>query len=251
MSKDTVINIDDLRNKCASCSLYQLCLPMGLEEGDLKKLERIIKRRRVVDKGSFLYHAGDKLKSLYAVRSGSFKSYTPVNEDAEQIISFHMPGELMGLDAIYGGMHRSYTKALETSSVCELPFERLGKLSLELPSLQHHMLSLISQDLQHEQCHVTQLAKMTAEARLANFIMDLSQRQNQRGYSALDFNLSMSRNDIANMLGLAVETVSRLFTHFQETGILKVERKHIVITNMDALREQATQCLSEESSDTA
>ena len=115
MPKQSVINLDDLRAKCKSCSLYQLCLPLGLEEGDLDKLESIIKRRRVIEKGSFLYHSGDKLKSLYAVRSGSFKSYTPVADSAEQVVGFHLPGELIGLDAIYGEQHRSYSKALETT----------------------------------------------------------------------------------------------------------------------------------------
>ncbi len=245
MPKQSVINLDDLRAKCKSCSLYQLCLPLGLEEGDLDKLESIIKRRRVIEKGSYLYHSGDKLKSLYAVRSGSFKSYTPVADSAEQVVGFHLPGELMGLDAIHGELHRSYSKALETSSVCEIPFEKLEALSTEVPGLNHHLMSLMSEGIQHEQCHVTQLAKMTAEARLANFLIEMSRRHNARGHSAAEFNLSMSRNDIANLLGLAVETVSRLFTHFQDLKILKVERKHIQIINMQALELQAQSCVDQ------
>jgi len=247
MPKQSVVNLDDLRAKCKSCSLYQLCLPLGLEEGDLDKLESIIKRRRVVEKGSYLYHSGDKLKSLYAVRSGSFKSYAPVADSAEQVIGFHLPGELVGLDAIHGEQHRSYSKALETSSVCEIPFDKLESLSMEIPGLSHHLMSLMSEELQHEQCHVTQLAKMTAEARLANFILEMSKRHVARGHSATEFNLSMSRNDIANLLGLAVETVSRLFTHFQELKILQVERKHIEIVNMGGLQQQAQSCSGEQS----
>lgn len=226
--------------------MFQLCLPLGLEEGDLEKLEGIIKRRRVVDKGAYLYHAGDKLKSLYAVRSGSFKSYSPVADSGEQVVGFHLSGELMGLDAIHGEKHRSYSKALETSSVCELPFDKLEALSLEVPGLSHHLMSIMSEGIQHEQCHVTQLAKMTAEARLANFLVEMSKRHAIRGHSATEFNLSMSRNDIANMLGLAVETVSRLFTHFQENKILQVERKHICILNPEALRQQAQACVGDD-----
>jgi len=250
MHKQSVINLDDLRAKCKSCSLYQLCLPMGLAEGDIDKLEAIIKRRRVVEKGSYLYHAGDKLKSLFAVRSGSFKSYTPVADSAEQVIGFHLSGELMGMDAIHGAQHRSYSKALETSSVCEIPFDKLELLSAEVPGLSHHLMSLMSEELQHEQCHVTQLAKMTAEARLANFLVEMSQRHSDRGHSAKEFNLSMSRNDIANMLGLAVETVSRLFTQFQEAKILQVERKHIEILNLHALQTQAQSCVGDVVRDT-
>ncbi len=245
MPKQSVINLDDLRAKCKSCSLYQLCLPLGLEEGDLDKLESIIKRRRVVEKGSYLYHSGDKLQSLYAVRSGSFKSYTPVADSAEQVVGFHLPGELIGLDAIHGEEHRSYSKALETSSVCEIPFEKLESLSVEVPGLSHHLMNLMSKGIQHEQCHVTQLAKMTAEARLANFLIEMSKRHSARGHSAAEFNLSMSRNDIANLLGLAVETVSRLFTHFQELKILKVERKHIQIIHMKNLELQAQDCVDQ------
>jgi len=245
MSKNSVINLDDLRAKCKSCSLYQLCLPLGLHEGDIDKLEAIIKRRRVIDKGSFLYHAGDQLKSLFAVRSGSFKSYVPVQDSAEQVIGFHLPGELMGMDAIHGEQHRSYSKALETSSVCEIPYDKLETLSMVVPGLGHYLMGLLSEELQHEQCHVTQLAKMAAEARLANFILEMSKRHTDRGHSSLEFNLSMSRNDIANLLGLAVETVSRLFTHFQELNILKVERKHIQIINMEGLEHQARGCENE------
>ena len=242
MSKNSVINLDDLRAKCKSCSLYQLCLPLGLHEGDIDKLEAIVKRRRVVDKGSYLYHAGDQLKSLFAVRSGSFKSYVPVADSAEQVMGFHLPGELMGMDAIHGEQHRSYSKALETSSVCEIPYDKLEALSMEVPGLGHHLMALMSEELQHEQCHVTQLAKMSAESRLANFVLEMSKRHSERGHSALEFNLSMSRNDIANLLGLAVETVSRLFTHFQELNILQVERKHIQILNLEILQQQAQSC---------
>ena len=244
MHKQSVINLDDLRAKCKSCSLYQLCLPLGLAEGDLDKLENIIKRRKVVEKGSYLYHAGDSLKSLFAVRSGSFKSYSPVADSAEQVLGFHLPGELMGMDAIHGSQHRSYSKALETSSVCEIPFDKLETLSADVPGLSHHLMNLMSEELQHEQCHVTQLAKMTAESRLANFLLEMSKRHSVRGHSATDFNLSMSRNDIANMLGLAVETVSRLFTHFCEIEILAVERKHIKILNLTDLQAQAQACVS-------
>lgn len=245
MSKNSVINLDDLRAKCKSCSLFQLCLPLGLNDGDIDKLEAIVKRRRVVDKGSYLYHAGDSLKSLFVVRSGSFKSYVPVQDSAEQVVGFHLPGELMGMDGIHGEQHRSYSKALETSSICEIPYDRLETLSYEVPGLGHHLMSLMSEELQHEQSHVTQLAKMTADARLANFILQMSQRHTERGHSASEFNLSMSRTDIANLLGLAVETVSRLFTHFQTLNILKVERKHIQIINMDGLQQQSRGCANE------
>lgn len=245
MMTKSIINLDDIRTRCQSCSLYQLCLPMGLESGDLDELDNIIKRRRVVKKGEFLYQCGDDFHSLFAVRSGSFKSFTPVEDDAEQIIGFHLPGEMIGLDAISESRHQSYSQAMETASVCEIPFHRLEELSTHIPGLQHHLFSIMSEGIAQEHCHVTQLAKRSAEARLAHFLLDIGSRFKKLGYSATEFNLSMSRNDIANLLGLAVETVSRLFTHFQDLGILDVERKHIIIKDMAALRNQAHPCPAE------
>ncbi len=241
----SVINLDDIRSKCQTCSLYQLCLPMGLESGEMEQLDNIIKRRRVIKKGEFLYQCGDKFHSLFAVRSGSFKSFTPVDNDAEQIIGFHLPGELIGLDAISQSKHQSYAQALETTSVCEIPFARLEELSMKVSGLQHHLFSIMSEDIQNEHCHVTQLAKRSAEARLAHFLLDLGARFRKLGYSGTEFNLSMSRNDIANLLGLAVETVSRLLTHFQEEGILVVERKYIKINKIVELERHTHACPSE------
>ena len=244
MSKERVVKLADIRANCQNCSLLQLCLPMGLAEGDLEKLDNIIQRRKPVQKGDFLYHMGDPFKAVYAVRSGSFKTFTVNPDGEEQIVGFYLPGELMGIDAISANHHICSAKALETTSVCEIPYERLEQLSLEIPGLQHHLLSLMSQEIQHDQCKLMMVAKLPAEGRVANFMINLSERFKQRGYAATDFNLSMSRNDIANLLGLAVETISRILTHFQESGILKVERKHIEILNLEQLRRISSQCPS-------
>ncbi|MGD8483302.1 MAG: fumarate/nitrate reduction transcriptional regulator Fnr [Thioalkalispiraceae bacterium] len=244
MNKNRVVKLADIRANCQNCSLLQLCLPIGLAEGDLEKLDSIIQRRKPVQKGDYLYHMGDPFKAVYAVRSGSFKTFTNNAEGEEQIISFYLPGELMGLDAISANQHICSARALETTSVCEIPYERLESLSLEIPGLQHHLLSMMSQEIQHDQCKLMMVAKLPAEGRLANFIINLSERFKSRGYAANDFNLSMSRNDIANLLGLAVETVSRILTHFQEQGLLRVERKHIEILDLQQLRQVSSQCPS-------
>ncbi len=242
MPKNRIVKLDEIRSRCQSCSLFELCMPMGLAEGDLDKLDSIIKRRRPVEKGEYLYRVGNPFTSVYAVRSGSLKTFTSTRDGRDQIISLHLPGELMGLDAISSNQHICSAMALETTSVCELPYERLEALSLEIPGLQHHLLSLMSEEIRHDQCHMTILARLPVDNRLASFLVNLAERYRTRGFSSTEFNLSMSRNDIANLLGMAVETVSRLFTQFQEQGLLQVERKHIKILNYDILHTMHNRC---------
>ena len=242
MPKNRVVNLSEIRTNCQKCSLYELCMPMGLAEGDLNKLDKVIKRRRPVEKGDYLFRIGDPFKSLFAIRSGSLKTFTSSQDGQDQVIGLHLPGELLGLDAISQEQHACSALALETTSVCEIPFDRMEALSLEIPGLQHHLLKLMSNEIQHDQCHMTVLARMPVESRVASFLINLSERYKARGYSATEFNLSMSRSDIANMLGMAMETISRLFTHFQEQGLLKVDRKHICILDLSGLQKIARKC---------
>ncbi len=242
MPPEPIVKLDELRNNCKKCSLYQLCLPMGLEEGDLTRLDDIIQRRRPVEKGEYLYRMGETFTSVYAIRAGSLKSFTSNHEGHEQVLGFHLPGELLGMDAISRQVHTCSAQALETVSVCEIPFDRLESLSQKIPGLQHHLFKLMSEEIQHDHCHLTVLAKSTVESRLASFLVQLSDRYKARGYSTVEFNLSMSRNDIANLLGMAVETISRLFTQFQEQGLLNVERKHVHILQLEQLQTLANNC---------
>lgn len=231
----TVINLDSVRNVCKQCGIYKLCLPIGLTVGDLDRLDRIIKRRRPLEKGEHLYRSGDDFHAIFALRSGSLKSYFVNEEGEEHVIGFKMPGDLVGLSGINGHHYANSVRALETSSVCEIPFERFEELSIEIPGLQHHLLEVMSKEIQEEHEKMAMCSKMPAEARLASVLLTLSDRFQERGYSSTEFYLSMSRSDIANMLGLAVETISRLFTQFQEHGILAVDRKHVTLLDKDKL----------------
>ena len=230
-----VVNLASVQSVCQQCGIYSLCLPMGLKTGDIDQLDNIIKRRRPLKKGEHLYTAGEEFSAIYAIRSGSLKSYIINEEGAEHVIGFKMPGDLVGLNGINGHKYKNSAKALETCSVCEIPFEQLEALGHEIPGLSHHLIEIMSKEIQDEHHKVAMCSKMPAEARLASMIHTLSQRFEERGFSPKEFHLSMSRNDIANMLGLAVETISRLFTHFQEEGILKVERKHIQVLDKEKL----------------
>lgn len=228
MSKQ-VVNLASVQSVCQQCGIYSLCLPMGLESGDIDHLDSIIKRRRPLKKGEHLYSSGEDFTSIYAIRTGSVKSYIINEEGEEHVIGFKMPGDLVGLNGINGQKYKNSAKALETCSVCEIPFDQLEALGQEIPGLSRHLIEIMSKEIQDEHHKVAMCSKMSAEARLASMVHTLSLRFAERGFSATEFNLSMSRNDIANMLGLAVETISRLFTHFQDEGILEVERKHIRI----------------------
>lgn len=244
MTGNQVIKLSELKSHCQSCSLYDLCLPMGLESGEIEHLDKVIKRSQSIEKNKFLFRLGEPLKSVYAIRSGSFKTYLTNPDGTEQIVGFSLPGELLGMDAISDDRHICTAKALETSSICEIPFEKLESLARDIPGLQHQLFRLMSKEIQQDQNLMLLLAQMPAETRLASFLLGLSERLNKRGYAANEFNLSMSRGDIANMLGMAVETISRLLSHFQEIGLLHVERKHISVLNLDKLRKLATHCAS-------
>jgi CRP/FNR family transcriptional regulator len=234
-----VITLRNLKQACRHCSLQDLCLPLGISPEDLEQLERIIRQRRPIQRSDHVYRPGDRLTSIYAVRSGSIKTYTLTNDGQEQITGFHLPGELLGLDAISEGSHPCAAKALETTSVCEIPFDQLETLASRIPSLQHQLFRLMSRELQADEHFMMLLGKKASDERLASFLLGLSVRFRQRGYSPTEFNLSMSRNDIANYLGLAVETVSRLFSRFQGAGLIRVQRKLVVIEDLDGLRDVA------------
>lgn len=208
---------------------------MGLAQEDVERLDDIVKRARPLHRGDFLFREGDKFRSLYVVKTGSVKTFAPSQEGGEQVLGFHLPGEIIGLDAIDKDVHACSARILETSAICEIPFARLEDLTANIPSLQHQMYRLLSKEISQDTDMLLLLGKKNAEERLAAFLLSLSQRLHKRGLSPLDFYLSMSRHEIGNYLGLAVETVSRLFTRFQEDGLMQVDRKHIQLLDLPAL----------------
>ena len=231
-----VVSIDGIKVACSNCSLASLCLPFGLESEDVDRLEKIVKRNRPVQRGQILFSPGDHFRSLYVIKTGAVKTFTQTPSGDEHVVGFHLPGEMLGLDAIQDDRHGCFAKALETTAICEVPFDNLEQLSASIPSLQHQLLRLMSKEVSAEANMISLLNNSTAEERLASFLISLSERFRRRGFSATDFFLAMSRQDIGSYLGLALETVSRLFTRFQDQGILQVERKHVRILDMDRLR---------------
>jgi CRP/FNR family transcriptional regulator len=224
---------------CQDCSLFQLCLPVGIDQGDLAEVDRIIERRRPIQRADPLFTTGDKFRSIFAVRSGSLKTSVLTEDGREQVTGFFLPGEIVGLDAIATAVHTCTARALETTSVCEIPYDELEAVGARIPSLPRQLLRIMSREMHHDQLLLLLLGKRSADERLAAFLVSLSQRFGLRGYSPNEFNLSMSRNDIGNYLGLAVETVSRLFSRLQEDGILAVHSRHVQLRDLVRLQTLA------------
>ena len=230
------VTVDALRARCATCSMHQLCLPMGLDMGDIDKLDRIIGRRRKVARGGTLFRIGDPFVNLYAIRFGHFKTYQINPSGEQQITGYQMAGELLGMDAIGADRHHCDAVALEDSEVCEIPFPRLEELFSQMPTLLRHFHRIMSQEITREQNIMLLLGNMRAEQRFAAFLVNLSSRYATRGYSSSSFQLRMSREEIGNYLGLTIESVSRLLSRFKKHGWLQVDKRELTILDPHMLK---------------
>jgi CRP/FNR family transcriptional regulator len=224
-------------NRCASCGLHQICLPMGLGESDTDRLDGIILNRRRVLRDTNLYHIGDPFTNLYAVRVGHFKTHQVSADGAEQITGFQMAGELLGLDAISTDRHNCYAVALEDSEVCEIPFSKLEALFTTIPALLRHFHRMMSQEITRDQGAMLMLGNMRAEQRFAALLVNLSSRYKARGYSATQFQLRMSREDIGNYLGLTIESISRMLSRFKKQGLITVNNREIELLDLPTLKK--------------
>lgn len=231
--------LPQLKSICSTCGLRQLCLPVGLAPGELERVDALITRRQHLPAGQHLYRQQDPFKALYAVRTGFLKTYDLNNEGGEQINGFHMSGELVGLDAISAERHVCNAVALEECEVCVIPFERLETLLQEIPSLMRQFHRLMSQEIAADHGMMMLLGTLSAEQKLAVFILNLSQRLHARGFSPTVFRLSMSREEIGNYLGLKLETVSRTFSKLQEDTLIAIDRRNLTIRDLPALERLA------------
>lgn len=226
---------------CHDCSMGTLCIPFTLNNNELDQLDNIIERKKPIQKGEQLFKSGDALKSLFAIRSGTIKSYTITEQGDEQITGFHLAGDVIGFDGIHSLQHQSFAQALETAMVCEIPYHTLDELSGSMPKLRQQIMRMMSSEIMTDQGMILLLSKKNAEERLAAFIHSLSTRYGERGFSPKEFRLSMTRGDIGNYLGLTVETISRLLGRFQKMALIEVKGKYITIVDSDALEQLAGQ----------
>jgi len=212
-----------------------ICVPQSLTPEEIDLVDSKVQRGRAVQRNKHVFEDGQKFTSLYAVRSGAIKAYSVDQNGEEQVIGFYLPGELFGLDAIHNDAYVCSAKALETSAVCELPYTQVTELSAKIHNLQAHMYKTLSKEINTDQQFHRLLSKKTAEERISTFLQNLSERYQRRKLSPTSFRLPMSRTDIGNYLGLAVETVSRVFTRLQQNGMLKVDGKELQILDLGKL----------------
>lgn len=226
-----------IRVACSSCNLRELCMPMGLSNAELDKVDGLVASRRRIKRGSSLFRCGDKFTSLYAIRTGFFKTSITSEDGRDQVTGFQMAGEVIGLDGIVNDRHTCDAIALEDADVCLMPFDRIEELSTEIPGLQRHVHKIMSREIVREHGVMLLLGSMRAEERLAAFLLNLVQRLHARGFSQSELVLRMTREEIGSYLGLKLETVSRTFSKFVAEGIVEVRQRHVRIVNSEALKQ--------------
>jgi hypothetical protein len=232
--------LQPMKTLCSTCSLRELCLPVGLRPDEFEQLDTVIKQSHRLKKGEFLFRSGESFHSLYAIRTGFFKTTVASQDGRDQVTGFFMSGELIGMDGICTHSHSCDAVALEDSEVCELPFGHMEVLSKEIPSIQTHFFRLMSREIVRDQGVMLLLGNMRAEERIAAFLLNLSQRLHHRGFAANDFILRMSREEIGSYLGLKLETVSRTLSRFHQEGLIVVEHKHIRLLKPELLNQMVS-----------
>jgi len=236
-SKVIGIAAQSIKVACSNCNLRELCMPMGLTSAELDRIEDVVASRRKIKRGTMLFRNGDKFTSLYAIRTGFFKTCVASEDGRDQVTGFQMAGEVIGLDGIVNDNHTCDAVALEDAEVCVMPFDRIEELSREVNALQRHVHKIMSREIVRENGVMLLLGSMRAEERLAAFLLNLVQRLHARGFSQSEVVLRMTREEIGSYLGLKLETVSRTFSKFVDDGMIEVKQRHVRILNSDALHE--------------
>ncbi len=229
------MNPHTIKVACSNCNLRELCMPLGLSTEEIDRLDNVVANRRKIKRGTALFRNGEKFTSLYAIRTGFFKTCVASEDGRDQVTGFQMAGEIIGLDGIVNDHHSCDAVALEDAEVCVMPFDRIEELSREINGLQRHVHKIMSREIVREHGVMLLLGSMRAEERLAAFLLNLVQRLHARGFSQSELILRMTREEIGSYLGLKLETVSRTFSKFMEDGIIEVKQRHVRILDTEAL----------------
>ena len=226
---------------CKTCTLSPLCLPVSLSFAEMDRLDAVIDRLKPIQKGDFLFRQGDPMTAVFAIRSGTLKSFALTRSGEEQITGFHLPSEIIGLSSFGTDHHQVSARALETTNYCRIPLTQLEALNESLPELRRQIMRVMSREIRADQQMMLLLSKKNADERLASFLLNLAQNFKRRGYSEQNFRLMMTRADIANYLGLAVETVSRSFTRLQQQQVITPTEnaREIMIADIQVLSQIA------------
>jgi CRP/FNR family transcriptional regulator len=211
-------------------------MPVGLSPHEIARVDELVATRRRVKRGMPLFRNGEPFKSLYAIRTGFFKTCINAEDGRSQVTGFQMAGEIIGLDGIVGDRHTCDAVALEDAEVCVMPFDRISELSRDIAALQHHVHRIMSREIVREHGVMLLLVNMRAEERLAAFLLNLAQRLHARGFSRSELVLRMTREEIGSYLGMKLETVSRTFSKFAEGGLIEIRHRHLRILDHAALQ---------------
>ncbi|MEE9331704.1 MAG: fumarate/nitrate reduction transcriptional regulator Fnr [Methylophilaceae bacterium] len=222
---------------CSNCNLRELCMPPGLSSEEINRLDTLVSSRIKVKQGEVLFNLGDDFTSLYAIRTGFFKTSITSTDGREQVTGFQMAGEIIGLDGIVNDHHNCNAVALEDADICVMPFAKIEEYSREFPILQRHVHKVMSREIVRENGVMMLLGNMRAEERLAAFLLNLAQRLHARGFSQTEVVLRMTREEIGSYLGLKLETISRTFSKFSQDGIIEVKQRYIRIIDAEALKK--------------
>jgi CRP/FNR family transcriptional regulator, anaerobic regulatory protein len=233
-SQGNVFELSAHRRSCGNCALTPLCLAAGLDSTTLDQLDNLVEYRPPLAPGETLFHRGECMRTVYLVRSGALKSIAEHEDGSYQVLGFHLAGELLGLDGFFSGRHTCRVEALQRSRVCPLPWDALQLLAQQLPSVQHQLMTAIGHETLADHRHLAMMG-CPAPRRLAMFLRDLSERQARLRLDPSELRLAMPREDIANFLGMAEETVCRQFTRMNAEGILSVRRRTVQILDHERL----------------
>ena len=214
--------------------MRELCLPVGLTSDEMKQFDALIAHRTKLKKNDTLYRAGEPFHALYAIQFGSLKTVVLAEDGREQVTGYHMLGEIIGFDGIGTDRHCAGAMALEDTEVCALPFVGIENLARTMPTLQHNLHQIMSREITRDQSAMLMLGSMRADERLAMFLLNLADRYRRRGYSSTEYVLRMTREEIGSYLGLKLETVSRLFSRFQDEGLIQVQGRAVKL--LDSVR---------------
>ena len=230
--------LHDVNTSCVTCKLRRICMPVDVSDPEVKPLfDSLVTQRVRLHKGDVLFRAGDRFVGLFAIRFGSCKTVTTTDDGSEQVSGYHLQGEMLGVEGFGNDTHVCTAIALEDTEVCVLPVERIEQLAHEDTTFQRRMYQLLSAAIMRERTSTLMVGTMRAEQRLAAFLLDLSNRYQARGYSASEFVLRMTREEIGSHLGLKLETVSRLLSRFAEEGLVDVRGRVIRLLDRLALSQ--------------
>ena len=219
--------------RCEQCALHALCLP-GIVGCFNSALGPIVADDVTISKGQTLYTHGDRTDNLYVVKSGAFKIMTPLCGHSAHVSGFRLPGDLVGACGLTCGQYAFTAQALDRSTVCRLPLDRLREAQLRQPMLTQGLLQALSNQAAQAQRQITR-TNLPAIARLALLIQDVSSHHKKRHLSATEFELPMARTDIADFLGLAPETISRLIASLADQQVVSIEGKTVRVLDLQGL----------------